>query len=142
MVIEKLKKEDFVKYKELIDEAFDTNTDINSYSKYNPENESYEIVVIKENEDIIATLTMYKLNLFTFSFQPTIELFNVAVKKEFKRKGLGKLLIDYVKEYAKKNGYKTIHLTCLEEEKDVHLFYENVGFKKNESRKYSMYLGD
>ena len=68
MVIEKLKKEDFVKYKELIDEAFDTNTDINSYSKYNPENESYEIVVIKENEDIIATLTMYKLNLFTFSF--------------------------------------------------------------------------
>ena len=29
MVIEKLKKEDFVKYKELIDEAFDTNTDIN-----------------------------------------------------------------------------------------------------------------
>ena len=81
MVIEKLKKEDFVKYKELIDEAFDANTDINSYNKYNPENESYEIVVIKENEDIIATLTMYKLNLFTFSFQPTIELFNVAVKK-------------------------------------------------------------
>lgn len=142
MIIEKLRKCDIEKYKELIDEAFDGSEPIEKYSLYDENNTSYEIVVIKEKEEIVATVTMYKLNLFTFSFQPTIELFNVAVKKDFRRKKLGKILIDYVVEYAKSNGYKTIHLTCLENEKNVHSFYESAGFKKAESRKYSMYLGE
>lgn len=142
MIIEKLKTKDLEKYKELIDEAFDGSAPIEKYKSYDENNMSYEIVVLKENDSIVASVTMYKLNLFTFSFQPTIELFNLAVKKDYRRKNLGKILIEYVVEYAKENGYKTIHLTCLESEKDVHSFYENVGFKKAESRKYSMYLGD
>ena len=73
-------------------------------------------------------------------FGKTIELFNLAVKKEYRRHNLGKILIEYVIDYAKDNGYKTIHLTCLESEKEVHAFYENVGFKRAESRKYNLYL--
>lgn len=142
MIVEKLKRKDLPKYKELIDEAFDGSQPIENYLSYDEENDSYEIVVLKENEDIVATVTMYKLDLFTFSFQPTIELFNVAVKQDYRRKNLGKILINYVVDYAKEHGYKTIHLTCLESEENVHSFYENVGFKKAESRKYSMYLGE
>lgn len=142
MIIEKLKKKDIEKYKELIDEAFDVSESLDKYMSYDENSNSYEVVVVKENNEIIATVTMYKLNLFTFSFQPTIELFNVAVRKDCRRKKLGKILIEYVIDYAKNNGYKTIHLTCLESERDVHAFYENVGFIKNESRKYSMYLGE
>jgi GNAT superfamily N-acetyltransferase len=140
MIVEKLKREDLPKYKSLIDEAFDGSQEMDKYLKYDENNSSYEIIVLKEKEDIVATVTMYKLELFTFSFQPTIELFNVAVRKEYRRKNLGKILMEYVIDYAKTNGYKTIHLTCLESEKSVHEFYENVGFSKSESRKYSMYL--
>ena len=140
MIIEKLKREDLPKYKSLIDEAFDGSENIDKYLKYDENNNSYEIIVLKEREEIVATVTMYKLELFTFSFQPTIELFNLAVKKDFRRRNLGKILIEYVVDYARDNGHKTIHLTCLESEQDVHSFCESVGFKKAQSRKYNLYL--
>lgn len=140
MVVERLKREDLPKYKALIDEAFDGSQELDKYLSYDENSSAYQVIVLKEKEDIVATVTMYKLNLFTFSFQPTIELFNLAVKKEYRRHNLGKSLIEYVIDYAKDNGYKTIHLTCLESEKDVHAFYENVGFKRAESRKYNLYL--
>lgn len=140
MIVEKLKKEDIEKYKALIDEAFDGSNSIEEYDKYNENSKSYEIVVLKEQQEIVASVTMYKINLFTFSFQPVIELFNVAVKKEYRRMNLGKILMDYVIDYAKTNGYKQINLTCLESEKGVHDFYENVGFTKAESRKYTMHV--
>lgn len=140
MVVERLKREDLPKYKALIDEAFDGSQELDKYLSYDENSSAYQVIVLKEKEDIVATVTMYKLNLFTFSFQPTIELFNLAVKKEYRRHNLGKILIEYVIDYAKDNGYKTIHLTCLESEKEVHAFYENVGFKRAESRKYNLYL--
>ena len=140
MVVERLKREDLPKYKALIDEAFDGSQELDKYLSYDENSSAYQVIVLKEKEDIVATVTMYKLNLFTFSFQPTIELFNLAVKKEYRRHNLGKILIEYVIDYAKDNGYKTIHLTCLESEKEVHVFYENVGFKRAESRNYNLYL--
>lgn len=140
MVVERLKREDLPKYKALIDEAFDGSQELDKYLSYDENSSAYQVIVLKEKEDIVATVTMYKLNLFTFSFQPTIELFNLAVKKEYRRHNLGKILIEYVIDYAKDNGYKTIHLTCLESEKEVHVFYESVGFKMAESRKYNLYL--
>ena len=142
MIIEKLKKTDLVSYKELIDDAFDGSNDLSEYSKYDENNPSYEIVVLKEKDEIVASITMYKLDLFTFSFQPALELFNVAVKKTYRRQNLGKIIMNYVIDYAKENGYKTINLTCLESETGVHSYYESVGFKKAASRKYSMYLGE
>lgn len=142
MIIEKLKKADLASYKELIDDAFDGSNDLELYSKYDENSPSYEIIVLKEKDEIVASITMYKLDLFTFSFQPAIELFNVAVKKSYRRQNLGKIMMNYVIDYAKENGYKTINLTCLESEVGVHSYYESVGFKKAASRKYSMYLGD
>lgn len=142
MIIEKLKKSDLASYKELIDDAFDGSNDLELYSKYDENSPSYEIIVLKEKDEIVASITMYKLDLFTFSFQPAIELFNVAVKKSYRRQNLGKIMMNYVIDYAKENGYKTINLTCLESEVGVHSYYESVGFKKAASRKYSMYLGD
>ena len=140
MIVEKLKKEDLPKYKALIDEAFDGSNEIQSYLKYDEKNTSYEIIVLEEKDEIVGSVTMYKLDLFTFSFQPSIEIFNVAIKKSYRRQNLGKILMDYVINYAKENGYKSIHLTCLENEEQVHKFYESCGFKKANSRKYNMYL--
>lgn len=83
---------------------------------------------------------MYKLDLFTFSFQPMIELFNVAVLKEYRGKKIAKSLLEYVKEYAKNNKYKTICLTCLDTAIDAHRLYESIGMKKTSSIKYNLYL--
>lgn len=140
MIIEKLKKEDLNEYKKLIDEAFNGSNDLDSYDNYDGNNDSYEIIVLKEGKKIVASTTMYKIKLFTFSFQPSIELFNVVVSKEYRRKNLGSMMLEYVINYAKENGYNSIHFTCLESEKGVHQFYESMGFKKVNSRKYNMSL--
>lgn len=136
MIIEELKKEDIIEYKKLIDEAFDGSNDLSKYESYNEKSGVYKIIVAKDNEKIVGTATMYFINLFTFSFQPTIELFNVAVSKDYRRKRVGTFILDYVKKYAKENGYNQIHFTCLEDEINVHKFYESNGFKKANSRKY------
>ena len=48
MIIEKLRKSDLASYKELIDDAFDGSNDLSEYSKYDENNPSYEIVVLKD----------------------------------------------------------------------------------------------
>ncbi len=140
MIIEKLKKEELDKYKKLIDEAFDGSNDIEKYEEYDENSDIYEVLVLKEKNEIIGTVTMYKIQLFTFGFQPSIELFNVAVSKAYRRKNLGSIMLKYVIEYAKENGFKSIHFTCLESEEGVHQFYESMGFVKANSRKYNMNL--
>lgn len=136
MIIEKLKYEDLESYKNLIDECFDGSNDINEYKKYN-ENSTYEIIVAKEDNKIIGSITFYKINLFTFSFQPALEIFNVGVLKEYRGKGIAKIIFEYIINYAKENEYKTIFLTCLDTAYPAHKLYESIGFKKMNSVKYS-----
>lgn len=140
MVIEKLKKEDIKLYKNLIDEAFDDSNELDFYDKYDESNTNYEIIVAKLNNKIIGSITIYKLELFTFSFQPAIEIFNVAVLKEYRGKHVAKKIFEYIIEYAKNNGYKSIHLTCLDTATSAHKLYESVGMKRASSVKYAMYL--
>lgn len=140
MIIERLKKEDLIEYKNLIDEAFDESNDIEQYYKYDDKSLNYEIIVAKIDNKIVGSLTMYKLDLFTFSFQPTIEIFNVAVLKEYRKQNIGKCLLEYVKKYAKENGYKQICLTCLDSALPAHRLYESVGMEKANSIKYNLYL--
>lgn len=137
MIIERLKENDIHLYKNLIDEAFDGSNDISYYKKYN-RNNNYEIIVAKIDNEIVGSITMYKLDLFTFSFQPMIEIFNVAVLKKYRGKKIGKQLFEYAKSYAKENGYKTICLTCLDTATDAHRLYESIGMKKTSSIKYSI----
>ena len=83
---------------------------------------------------------MYKLELFTFDFQPALEIFNVAVLKEYRGKKVAKSIFDYIINYAKNNGYKSIHLTCLDTAYNAHKLYESVGMKRASSVKYAMYF--
>lgn len=140
MLIEILRKSDLESYKALIDECFDGSNDICEYKKYNPEAE-YTIVVAKDGNKIVGSITFYKLNLFTFSFQPVLEIFNVAVLKEYRGQKIAKKLFEFVLDYARKNGYKTINLTCLDTAVDAHGLYESVGFVKTSSVKYNLRLG-
>ena len=139
MEIEILKKSDLKSYKDLIDECFDGSNDISEYEKYNPE-ANYKIVVAKDGDKVVGSITFYKLDLFTFSFQPVLEIFNVAVLKDYRGQKIAKKLFNFVFDYAKKNGYKSINLTCLDTAIPAHKLYESVGFTRTSSVKYSLYL--
>ena len=139
MEIEILKKSDIESYKALIDECFDGSNSISEYDKYNPE-ASYKILVAKDGNKVVGSITFYKLDLFTFSFQPTLEIFNVAVLKEYRGQKIAKKLFEFVIDYAKKNSYKSINLTCLDTAIPAHKLYESIGFKKASSVKYNLLL--
>lgn len=139
MLIEILKKSDLNSYKELIDECFDGNNDISEYEKYNLE-ANYKIVVAKDGDKIVGSITFYKLDLFTFSFQPILEIFNVAVLKDYRGQKIAKKLFEFIFDYAKKNGYKSINLTCLDTAIPAHKLYESVGFTRTSSIKYNLSL--
>lgn len=137
--IEELKEEHLDSYKELIDECFGGSNDISEY-KNHQKNEHYIILVARKDDEIIGSIAIYKIDLYTFSFQPCLVLFNVAVKEKYRNNKIAKNLMDHVIDYAKQNGYKSISLTCLSDAYDAHGFYESVGFKKTSSLKYNLNL--
>lgn len=139
MEIEILKKSDLKSYKALLDECFDGSNNISEYEKYNPE-ANYKIVVAKDGNKIVGSITFYKLDLFTFSFQPVLEIFNVAVLKDYRGQKIAKKLFEFIFDYSKKNGYKSINLTCLDTAIPAHKLYESVGFIRASSVKYSLSL--
>lgn len=140
MIIERLKEKDLKQYKTLIDEAFDESNDIDSYYNYDENSDKYIILVAKVDDKIVGSVTFYKLDLFTFDFQPSLEIFNVAVLKEYRKQKIAKKLFEYAFSYAKDNGYKQVYLTCLDSAISAHKLYESVGMEKTSSVKYNIYL--
>ena len=139
MKIEILKQENIVSYKELIDECFGMSNDIEKYEQY-CEGKSYTIFVAMDGETVIGSVTQYSIDLFTFSFQPCLRLFNVAVKTSHREQSIAKALLQYVVERAKLDGCKSISLTCLDTAHPARKLYESVGFEKTSSVKYEMNL--
>ena len=137
--ITQLGEDSLASYKELIDECFGGSNSLEEYYKYQ-KNDKYMILVSKKGDEIIGSITLYKIDLFTFNFQPCLMLFNVAVKEKYRGKKIAKSLMDYVVKYAKENGYKSISLTCLDSAFDAHRFYESMGFKRTSSLKYNINL--
>lgn len=138
--IEILKRMDLPKYKMLIDTCFDGSESIEEYEKKYNEESQYTILVAKDGEKVVGSITFYKIDLFTFSFQPALEIFNVAVLPEYRGQKIAKMIFEYVIKYAKENGYKSIYLTCLENACAAHKLYESVGFKRMLSTKFSMMI--
>ena len=138
-IIEQLEKDSLSSYKDLIDECFGPSNTLEQYEKYN-RNDSYQIIVAKHDREVVGSVTFYKIDLFTFGFQPCLMLFNVAVKETYRKQKVAKQLIENVIEYAKINGYPSISLTCLDDAHAAHRLYESVGFKKTSSIKYNLNL--
>lgn len=138
MILEILDESDLNSYKDLMDECFDGSNSIEYYKKNYNKNSPYIIIVAKENNSIVGSITFYKIDLFTFSFQPALEIFNVGVLKEYRGKKIAKKLFEYVINYAKANNYKSIYLNCLDDAYDAHHLYDSIGFKRKNSRKYSL----
>lgn len=140
MIIETLQKEDLESYKALMDESFGGSNSLEVYQQKYQVDGPYNILVAKEGKRIIGSITFYRIDLFTYSFQPAFEIFNVAVLNEYRGQKIAKQLFTNIIDYAKDHGYKSIFLTCLDTATAAHRLYESVGFKKTSSVKYSLIL--
>jgi len=141
--IDYLKHAELGQYKALIDEAFNNSNPLSTYEKsYDENSPSYKIIVAKDGDKLIGSLTIYRLDLFTFDSQPTLEVYNVAVLKEYRGGDAATLLFDFLKKFALDNNYASISLTCLADAHRAHNFYEKMGFNKIDRMRFTMEVGE
>jgi diamine N-acetyltransferase len=58
-----------------------------------------------------------------------LELDNFVIDENYRSKGLGKLLVDFINDWAKKNQYETVELNTYINNYRSHKFYFNQDFK-------------
>ena len=76
-----------------------------------------------------------------YRHQKEIIIDALGVKEEYRNQGIGRKLLEFIKEYAIKHGYTNLKLTVNEENENAIHLYEKLGFKvKNIS--YSMSLNN
>ncbi len=85
------------------------------------------LAAVSENK-IVGGLTAYVLPLY-YSEQSEIFLYDLAVKPEFQRIGIGKGLIRYLKEHCAMNGIKEFFVMAHEEDEFAIDFYHSTGGK-------------
>src|SRR5579872_1557976 len=91
-------------------------------------NSQQVIYVAVENSKIIGSASILIEQKFIHDGGKVGHIEDVAVRKEFQGKGVGKQIVVALLRYAEKQGcYKTI-LDCTDE---LIPFYENVGFKRH-----------
>ena len=78
--------------------------------------------------DIAGGLTAYELPMY-HSDNSEIFLYDLAVKPEYQRLGIGKGLIHSLKEYCVKNGIKEFFVLAHEEDEHAVEFYRSTGGK-------------
>jgi GNAT superfamily N-acetyltransferase len=59
----------------------------------------------------------------------------VIVDERYRGHGIGKLLIEKVKQWSEETGNKTLRLRCNMTRKEAHLFYQHLGFKEIKEQK-------
>lgn len=57
-----------------------------------------------------------------------LEVDNVVIDGSQQSKGLGKLFFEFIENWAKENGYKTIELNTYVQNSKSHKFYYNLGY--------------
>ena len=60
---------------------------------------------------------------------PYCEINGLVVDEDFHGKGIGKLLIERIKQWAKKKGNNKLSLRCNVKRIEAHKFYSHLGFR-------------
>jgi len=84
-------------------------------------------LVVAEEEDNVVGFISYE-HYETVYYVPGINITGLVVSHEFRKKGIGKKLLNYVEEYAKSKSLSFVRLNSGIQRKDAHSFYKNNGY--------------
>ncbi|MEP7134596.1 MAG: GNAT family N-acetyltransferase [Chloroflexota bacterium] len=91
-------------------------------------NKSFIALVALAGDEVVGGLTAYELPKY-YSDSSEIFLYDLAVKPEYQRMGIGKGLIQSLKEYCAKNGIEEFFAMAHEEDEHAIEFYHATGGK-------------
>jgi aminoglycoside 3-N-acetyltransferase I len=99
-----------------------------SYLEKCLEQNSFLAYVILQGDQVIGGLTAYELPMYSAEHSE-IFLYDIAVRKDFQRKGLGKKLLEFLNLYCKTNNIKLMFVEAHEEDEHALEFYHSTGGK-------------
>ena len=91
-------------------------------------NKSFIALVAIDNAEVVAGLTAYELPMY-YSADSEIFLYDLAVRPDHQRMGIGKGLLQRLKEHCVANGIKTFFVMAHEEDEHAIEFYHATGGK-------------
>ncbi|MHB8105612.1 MAG: GNAT family N-acetyltransferase [Dehalococcoidales bacterium] len=89
----------------------------------------YSLLVAEENGEVIGTTVLAVLPGMAHGTAPFAVIEYVVVDEKKRSKGVGKILMDYCKDVAKKAGCYKIMLTSDKRRDRAHKFYRSIGFE-------------
>jgi aminoglycoside 3-N-acetyltransferase I len=92
------------------------------------ENPTFLAYAIILNNELIGGLTAYELPKY-YSEESEVFIYDLAIKAEYQRKGLGKMLISSLKEQYSNAGIREIFVAANIEDKHALKFYHSTGGK-------------
>ena len=66
---------------------------------------------------------------------PYCEINGLVIDEHFRGKGIGKMLIERIRQWTKERGTNRLRLHCNVIRKETHLFYQHLGFKEMKEQK-------
>jgi len=131
ITVEYLKHADLERYKALIDDVLGASNSLEHYqAHYREESSNVRVVVAKKADEIVGTITFVLVDTFTGLLDPKIEFSNFATSQKARGTETATLLMNFVSDYAKEHGYKSVTVNCLADAERAHGFYEKMGFEK------------
>ena len=116
----------FRKLVELFQEVFEEKDSVpdKKYLREILAKPGFNAFVAMNGNEVVGGITAFELPKYSTKGSELF-IYDVAVKKELQRKGVGKQLIKTVKEYCKKMGIKEIFVAANEEDKHALKFYKS-----------------
>ena len=99
----------------------------------------YQLLVAEEGGKVIGTTVLAILPGFAHDVSPFAVVEYVVVDEPYRRRGIGKLLMDYVIAQAKEACCYKIMLTSDNRREQAHKFYESLGFEAS-AHGFRLYL--
>lgn len=93
--------------------------------------DSNSIFVAKEDDKVLGyvLLSSREGKKNGYKYRKELDIDAMGVDEKYRNQGIGRKLLEYVKQYAKDNDYTDLRLTVNEENENARHLYEEVGFK-------------
>ncbi|MGL5352471.1 MAG: GNAT family N-acetyltransferase [Clostridium sp.] len=139
-----INKSDLEGLKILYDEGFEgTNTDLikmNEVYNWMKDNPDYTVLCAKYEDKIVGSLMGVVNRELIGECRPFMVIENVVVSDNYRRMGIGKVLMDKINEVAIQKDCTFIMLISRIHRKGAHKFYESVGFSGDVAKGFKKYL--
>jgi GNAT superfamily N-acetyltransferase len=89
--------------------------------------------VIADGEKILGWIHAFKT--LRIESKPFVEIGGLVVDENYRRQGIGRKLVDHIKNWSLENNFKTVRVRCNSKRKEAHHFYVETGFKESKEQK-------